>query len=372
MTDIAVIGAGIAGLVCAQQLTQAGYSVVVVEKSRGLGGRVATRRLHDSRADHGARYLKPKGELLQHFVKSLCQHDIIEIWTDTVYELPANSHLPIKNSDSPHYIAPGGMSAIAKFLGQGLDILLKERVIAIERTPENTWRLITASGNTASGNTISGNSELIAKALVIAIPAPQAVVLLEPLANSILNKTFLEQLRAVDFYPCISVMAGYSSTLQLLPEWKAITFSEHDILAWIGFDSSKRPQPQQPVFVVQSSPNFAQIYLDLETEDLQPVGNLMLQSAAESLMLEWLKTPEWMQVHRWRYAFPRNYLSEDYLSENCLSAQTPLPLVCCGDWCGGNLIEGAMHSGLNAAQQINTQLEQKVLLNNFLEHPKFW
>ena len=45
MTDIAVIGAGMAGLVCAQQLSQAGYSVVVVEKSRGVGGRVATRRL---------------------------------------------------------------------------------------------------------------------------------------------------------------------------------------------------------------------------------------------------------------------------------------------------------------------------------------
>lgn len=377
MTDIAVIGAGIAGLTCAQQLTQAGYSVVVVEKSRGLGGRVATRRLHDTRADHGACYLKPKGELLQRFVKSLCQHNIVEVWTDTVYELPANSHLPIKNSGSPRYIAPAGMSAIAKFLGQGLDILLKERVIGIESTPENTWRLITASGSNTSGSNISGNKELIAKALVIAIPAPQAMMLLEPLVNSTLNNTFLEQLRSVDFYPCISVMAGYSSDLELLPEWKAITFTEHKTLAWIGFDSSKRLQPQQPVFVVQSSPDFAQIYLDLETEDLQAVGNLMLQSAAESLMLEWLKTPEWMQVHRWRYAFPRNYLSGNYLSENYLSgnslsenilpAQTPLPLVCCGDWCGGNLIEGAMHSGLSAAQYINTQMEQKVLSNNFLE-----
>ncbi|MEH2425805.1 MAG: FAD-dependent oxidoreductase [Nostoc sp.] len=46
MTDIAVIGAGIAGLVCAQQLSLAGYSVLVVEKSRSLGGRLATRRLH--------------------------------------------------------------------------------------------------------------------------------------------------------------------------------------------------------------------------------------------------------------------------------------------------------------------------------------
>lgn len=54
MTDIALIGAGIVALVCAQQLTQAGYSVVVVEKSRGLVRRLATRRLHRIWADHGA------------------------------------------------------------------------------------------------------------------------------------------------------------------------------------------------------------------------------------------------------------------------------------------------------------------------------
>lgn len=360
MIDIAVIGAGIAGLVCAQQLTQAGYSVVVVEKSRGLGGRVATRRLYDTRADHGACYLKPKGELLQSFVKSLSQHNIVEVWTDTFYQLPANSHLPVKNSGSPCYIAPAGMSAIAKFLAQDLDILLKERVIAIESTSENTWRLITASGSNTSGS-----KELTTKALVVAIPAPQAVMLLEPLSNSIVHRTFLDRLRSVDFHPCISVMAGYNSNLELLPEWKAVTLTEHDILAWIGFDSSKRPQSQQPVFVLQSSSEFAQMYLD--TDNFQSVGKQMLQGASESLMLEWLKIPEWMQVHRWRYAFPRNSLSDD-----CLSAQTSLPLVCCGDWCGGNLIGGAMHSGLAAAKDINAQLEQKVLLDSFLENPKFW
>ncbi len=368
MTDIAVIGAGIAGLVCAQKLTEAGYSVVVVEKSRGLGGRVATRRLHNTCADHGARYLEPKGELLQGFVQSLSQNNIVEVWTGTFYDLPAKSHFPVKNSGFSRYIAPMGMSAIAKFLGQGLDTLLNQRVVAVEPAPENNWRLITTSGNNTSGNNTSINKEITAKGLVIAIPAPQAVMLLEPLSNNIVNSSFLQQLRSVDFYPCISVMAGYSSNTQLLPEWKAVTFNEHNILAWIGFDSSKRPQPQQPVFVVQSSPDFA--HMHLETEDLQPLGIQILQSASESLMLEWLKTPEWMQVHRWRYAFPRNYLLKSNLlknsflksdlPENYLSAQTSLPLVCCGDWCSDNLIEGAMQSGLSAAQHIDAQLEQKV------------
>ncbi|HCF27786.1 MAG TPA: hypothetical protein DEV81_11445 [Cyanobacteria bacterium UBA11049] len=70
MFDVIVIGAGIAGLVCAQQLQSCGYKLVV-EKSRGLGGRVATRRLYDSRADRGACYLSLKGELLGQFVQFL-------------------------------------------------------------------------------------------------------------------------------------------------------------------------------------------------------------------------------------------------------------------------------------------------------------
>ncbi len=120
MTDIAVIGAGIAGLVCAQQLSQAGYSVLVVEKSRGLGGRLATRRLHGTWADHGACYLKPKGELLGRFVEILrclttsrfaSTRHILEVWTEEVYELTADAFLSEPKNRSPRYVAPEGMSA---------------------------------------------------------------------------------------------------------------------------------------------------------------------------------------------------------------------------------------------------------------------
>ncbi|MBD2564925.1 MULTISPECIES: NAD(P)/FAD-dependent oxidoreductase [Nostoc] len=350
MTDIAVIGAGIAGLVCAQQLSQAGYSVLVVEKSRGLGGRLATRRLHGTLADHGACYLKPKGELLGRFVEILRSRHILEVWTEEVYELTAGAPLSEPKNRSPRYVAPEGMSAIAKSLAPGLEILLNQRVIAITPTSEDSWHLALESSN----------EELTVKALVVAIPAPQAVMLLEPLGESILDAVFLDNLRSVEFYPSISAIAGYPPTSQPLPQWKALTFVDDADLAWIGLDSSKRSNPQQPHFVVQSSADFAQRHL--ESQDLQPAGQYMLQRAAGSLSLPWLNMPEWMQVHRWRYAFPSRPWHEAFLS-----AGTPLPLVCCGDWCGGNLVESAMVSGLAAANEVNNQLRHLPLENvNFL------
>lgn len=41
---IAIVGAGIAGLACARVLADAGHRVTVYEKSRGVGGRMSTRR----------------------------------------------------------------------------------------------------------------------------------------------------------------------------------------------------------------------------------------------------------------------------------------------------------------------------------------
>jgi renalase len=351
MIDVVVVGAGMAGLVCAQQLSQAGYSVLVVDKSRGLGGRLATRRLYGTWADHGACYLKPKGELLGRFAEFLCERHILEVWTDKVYELTADNLVSEPKNRSPRYVAPEGMSAIAKFMAQGLDILLNQRVTAINPTPENSWRLTLESSE----------EELTAKALVIAIPAPQALMLLAPLGESVLGKEFVEHLSSVEFSACISAIAGYPPTSQPLPHWKALSFTDNAVLGWIGLDSSKRPHPQQPVFVAHSSANFAQLHL--ESSDLQLPGQYMLQCAAQSLSLPWLKTPEWMQVHRWRYAFP----SHPY-PEAVLSTRTPLPLVCCGDWCGGNIAEGAMISGLGASVAINDQLRQKNLPNrNFFE-----
>jgi predicted NAD/FAD-dependent oxidoreductase len=177
-------------------------------------------------------------------------------------------------------------------------------------------------------------------------------MLLEPLVGKGLSAEFLERLSSVEFEPCLSAIAGYAQAAIQDSPLACIVSNDSD-LAWIGLDSSKRSNPQMSIFVLQSTAEFAEQYLDVE--DLKPAGQQLLSRAAQ-LLSPWLDTPDWLQVHRWRYAFPKSPLNQD-----CLHTLTPLPLVCCGDWCGGKEIESALHSGLAAAAQINQQLQQRSL-----------
>ncbi len=56
----AIIGAGIAGLACADALSSAGHTAELFDKGRGAGGRMSTRRwqttIGEVTADHGAQY----------------------------------------------------------------------------------------------------------------------------------------------------------------------------------------------------------------------------------------------------------------------------------------------------------------------------
>jgi renalase len=324
--DVAIVGAGLAGLVCAQALRQQGYEVVVVEKSRGLGGRLATRRLPEGFADHGVRYLEAQGDLSRQLIQVLLAQNVIQPWTAEVENWSAEAVAP--DSTPPRYVSAIGITAVAKFLANGLKIHRGQRVQSV--TFDRTWNLALEPVAEAIPN-------VSAKRLVMAIPAPQALALLEPLSE--LPEEFIGKIRSLTFDPCMTAIATYSSSLEL-PSWKALISTEDPAIAWVCFENSKSPDAPHPVLTVQSNAAFAEQNFD--AEDLQAIGRQLLDRVASLIELP---SADILQVHRWRYAFARNPLLE-----TCLSADS---LICAGDWCGGRSIESALRSGLSAAAAIS-------------------
>jgi renalase len=347
--EIAIVGAGISGIACARQLQAAGrQGIAIFEKSRGVGGRLTTRRMFDTCVDRGTCYSSPKGAQFRELFDRLIAANIVEIWTDTTHTLTASGEVIADPDIYPRYVAPGGMNQIAKYLATDLDIRFGQRAISLQESSANTiqpdgklWRL-----------TIEGTepTEILARTVILAIPAPQALDLLSPLTD-IFPVKFLDDLKSVEFYPSIAVAAGYTEA-QLAawevayPQVKSVNCGDDPILAWLGVDSSKRQQPVPPAFVLQSTANFAAKYP--HPEDTAAASLAMLEHASQRF-LPWFRDFQWQQPHLWRYAFPKSPLSNSYLSIN-----SPAPLFCSGDWCRGRKVEDAYLAGLAVAQAIGS------------------
>jgi len=141
MRDAAIIGAGLAGLAAAARLAQDGRDVAVFDKSRGTGGRLATRRGAAGAFDHGA----PAAH------------------GDAGFDTAMGAIGAERHGDG--WRGRPGMSGLVKPLEQGVEILRGRRIVRVDRA--GGWHLIDADGTRAGPF----------RHLLIAIPAPQAAAL---------------------------------------------------------------------------------------------------------------------------------------------------------------------------------------------------
>ena len=113
---IAVVGAGIAGLLLARELKARGEDVVVFEKSRGLGGRLATKRVEAAVFDSGAQYFTAKSERFAGMVTEWAASGVVAPWPG------ASTH---------RWIGKPTMNALGKFLAEGLEVRRESKVVAV-------------------------------------------------------------------------------------------------------------------------------------------------------------------------------------------------------------------------------------------------
>ena len=112
LVDVAIVGAGMAGLTCARLLKESGYSVVLLEKSRGPGGRVATRRAHGTRIDHGLPFFWDQGPLTRQLIADAIDANVLQPWP----------------RERATYCHPEGNSEIGPFLARDIDVRLQHHV----------------------------------------------------------------------------------------------------------------------------------------------------------------------------------------------------------------------------------------------------
>ena len=77
---VVVIGAGLSGLTAARTLTEHGNDVVVIDKGKSPGGRVATRRIGEATLDHGAQFFTVREPRFKEIVEEWLRHDVAREW----------------------------------------------------------------------------------------------------------------------------------------------------------------------------------------------------------------------------------------------------------------------------------------------------
>lgn len=282
-TSVLVIGAGLAGLEAARRLQRAGRSVVVVDKSRGLGGRCATRRIDGQPVDHGAPFLHGQDPALLELARSV-PGPRLEGWPARVVGAGAPCH-PAMVTDRGFRIAwPGGMTTLSKFLGEELDVRRQTRITALH-----------PRGGILEAQAEDG-TRLSAATVLLALPVEQALALLAPLADPALAPV-RAMLNWFSSDPALTVLAGYPLTGPQ-PGFDLLLPDDNTVFQAVVHDSAKRQHPHSRALVFHTRPAWAREHLEQPRDQWQA----LLLAAAGTLLGDWARTPTWTSTHRWRYA----------------------------------------------------------------------
>ena len=285
-TEILVVGAGISGLACAQALVEAGKSVLVLEKSRGVGGRCATRRVENSIVDHGLTFFHGDDPELRAALERAGGEDVVDGWPRIV----RGTGVPCQRSafrDRDWRLAlSGGMTVFPKQLASGIDLRLNTRATTLE--PDGArWKVADATGQVTRP-----------RDLVLAIPVPQALELLDSWAGKFRAINSVRMLLGeIGFGATLTVIALYSAE-GAIPDWEIWFPEDSTILQLISHDSSKRNRPERTALVLQALPSWSR----RQWERPESEWSAAMIEEAGRLAGPWATAPQLVQTHRWRFA----------------------------------------------------------------------
>ncbi|HWM21212.1 MAG TPA: FAD-dependent oxidoreductase [Ilumatobacteraceae bacterium] len=308
---IVVVGAGLTGLTAARSLDAGGHEVLVLDKGRSPGGRMATRRIGDATFDHGAQFFTVRGDALAAQVAAWEVDGVVRVWC----------HGFTADGDGyPRYVGTRGMTAIAKHMAGGLDVRCGAMVFAIRRPigSGNGWEVVVDDGTVHR-----------ADAVISTCPLPQTFSLLFEAGVDLPR-----ELVADDYDRTIALLAVLDGPSAVPPPGGA---QQPDGIFSFVADNSVKGISAVPAVTLHAGPAWSLEHWDAPRP---AVHDALIAAAAP-----WFGTARLVdsQVKRWRFATPRSPWPEP-----CWVAPDG-SLVVAGDAFAGPKVEGAYNSGLAAA-----------------------
>jgi photolyase PhrII len=328
--QIAIIGAGLGGLICGRILQDHGLSVKIFDKSDRVGGRISTRRSGERmQFDHGAQYFRCHDSNLQRHLESWVTDRHIAKWNGKIVTFDEAGRY--KASDSlDRYVGTPRMESLADHLSEDLTVRFDTEVGKVVQ--DGNAYLVTDSAGASLGqfDMVLWNCPPIQTARQMSTPCD-----------------WQDRLSEIEMLPCWAVMFA-SETKWEVPFDGA--FINQGSLSWISRDSSKPGRASgYDSWVLHSSPQWAKEHLETSKDDVIA----MLISEAEKITASVIPERCFQRAHRWLYSRPAQALQDLALWDD------QRWLGACGDWCGGPRVEGALKSGIALAGRVLGSLHER-------------
>lgn len=320
-----IVGGGMAGLIAGTVLQRHGVAVTILDKGRGIGGRLASRRIAHPRygegvCDYGMQYFTVSDPRFQVWVAEWLQPGVVTSW----WQDPASGRTCYRGTTSSR--------SIAQHLATSLDVRTQTCVSGLSwESP--TWQIHTANSDRFQAHN-----------LLITAPIPQTLALLDNSAIA-LPVAIRQRLDRVTYQPCLAVLALLDRASSI-PSPGGLRLTD-SALAWLADNHHQGISPRAHAITLHATPEFSRTHWQA---DDTVIAEILLDRAAPWLAATVVED----RVHRWLYSQPQTFYPAAYLA-----IPEPGLLVLAGDAFSQTPtaepslhLQTAMLSGLAAAEYL--------------------
>lgn len=309
---IIVVGAGLSGLMAARECALHGHEVIVFDKGRGVGGRLATRRIKDATLDHGAQFFTVRSDEFQSRVDDWITAGVVREWCRGFSE----------EDGHPRYVGTHGMTSIAKYLAIGLDVRLSTLVFSLSRA-EPDWVVTTDDGVAHHANRV-----------ILTAPVPQSFSLM--FGGGI---EMPADLRNTDYDRTLGLLVTLDSNNHNVTSPGGMQFPD-TVFSFIG-DNTAKGISDTPALTFHANPEWSLANFDLTNREIH---DALLEAATPWLGTAVVTSSE---MKKWRFANPKKIWPDACWVDDSGT------LAIAGDAFAGPRVEGAALSGLAAARTLS-------------------